>query len=358
MMQFSLSGVQDLPAADTRGARSRRRQTLNRLPEEILENIFLEDVLHHKDLCGLALVSRRISRLAQVSLYHQVTFSPVDPSLYNKVPKSNLNSEMKYQCFKRTLLKNPDLGSYVWKTQLNGKLLEKKNGFRTAQQLLELLPALRALELVEIKCSDEVTCLFDIPMPHLRYISFSNDGMSSSIHEVTKAISFPKVKRLRINLEGAWEHKELEWTHQGTALSALTGKSSLKDLTVHWWVDSLIDDSDLLKVPRALEKLTCSFIYSGDLSPNGYIGALRPVYSTLVFLELSYYDVLEELTGVPGADFSCFTCLKTLIVDDALCFERWSSDRPDERSGFYNRLPFTLKVLTVSAMNVSLFVWF
>jgi hypothetical protein len=328
--------MQDPLAANSRGARSRRRRIFDQLPDEIVENIFLEDVLDDEDLCELALVSRRINRLAQVSLYSQVEITLL---------------ERQYKYFKRTLLAHPKLGSYVREARLIGSWLNKKHSFRRAQKLMELLPALRVLEVMRMKCTNRRVCLLDNPMPHLRYISFSNDGMSSSIHEVTKAMSFPKIKRLVIDLGGEWNPEELEWTRQGTALSALAGKSSLKDLTVDLWVDLMIDNSDLLKVPKALEKLTCIILYSGDFSPNGYAVALRPVHSTLIFLQLKISDVCGRFIG-PAADFSCFVCLKTLIVDDALCFEPWSSVKPDERSGFCNRLPFTLEVLKVGVVNI------
>jgi hypothetical protein len=131
----------------------------------------------------------------------------------------------------------------------------------------------------------------------------------------------------------------------------VAGTSSLKDLFLEFCVDTILDDSDLLRVPQALEKLTCSFLYSANLLPNGYIAALRPLYSTLVFLELMLFEAMNDVTG-PVADFSYLVCLKTLIVDDGLCYEAWSSDRPDRRSGFYNRLPSTLEILLVSVMDV------
>jgi hypothetical protein len=47
--------------------------TISKIPDEIWENVFLEDVLTDKDLCKIALVDRRFGRLAQVSLYDQVS---------------------------------------------------------------------------------------------------------------------------------------------------------------------------------------------------------------------------------------------------------------------------------------------
>jgi hypothetical protein len=95
-MQFSLRDNQDSPAANTRGAKFRRSQIFSRLPDEILENIFLMDVLDHKDLCALTLVNHRTSSLAKVSLYNQVALRL-------------LGAEYIY--FRRTLLEHPELAS-------------------------------------------------------------------------------------------------------------------------------------------------------------------------------------------------------------------------------------------------------
>jgi hypothetical protein len=134
-------------------------------------------------------------------------------------------------------------------------------------------------------------------------------------------------------------------------LEALGGTSSVEDLVLEGWIDSVILGSSLLKVPHALEKLTCGFHGTGNLTPAGTVNALRPLYSTLVFLDLSYYGFMDKLSG-PVADFSVFLCLKTLAVDQSLCFTKSSSERPDERCGFYNRLPSTLKLLQVSVIDV------
>jgi hypothetical protein len=338
-MEHSISEVQDYPAANTRGAKFRRRQTFSRLPDETLENIFLESILGSKDLCALALVSRRIRRLAQVSLYHQVSI----PLL----KKENI-------CFHRTLSEHPELGSYVWGACFYGQGREnnkdyEREGFRAAQQLLELLPALRTFDMKSFECSDELNCLFDIPMSHLHYLSFFNDGTSRSLHEVTKAISFPQLKRLHIENAAATDDDGDEWTRQGTALDALAGTSSLKDLDLDWWSDSVVLDSSLLKVPHALERLSCFFVYSGRFTPRGTIEALKPLYSTLVFLDITYLDFMADLSG-PVADFSSFVSLKSLAVDDSLCFETWSNNRPDNRCGFYSRLPSSLGKLHVSVL--------
>jgi hypothetical protein len=234
---------------------------------------------------------------------------------------------------------------------LKGDWDEDKKDFEAAKQLLMLLPALRAFELLDCACSDGSRTLFDNPMPHLRYVSFFNEGTSSSIHEVTRAISIPRIKGLFLDLGGDWRVDEIEWTHQGTALGALDSISSLKDLAVDCFLDYVVRDSHLLKVPLALEKLTCIFIYSGRLTPKTTIDALKPLYSTLVFLEIHYKDFMADLHG-PAADFSSFISLKTLIVDDTVCFEKWWSDRPYEGSELYNRLPFTLAVLQVSVMDL------
>jgi hypothetical protein len=160
-------------------------------------------------------------------------------------------------------------------------------------------------------------------MSHLRDLTFCNNSGSSSLHEVAEAISLPQINRLEIRVRGVLPRNEdISWTQQCSALDALAGTSSVKDLTLEGWIDSVVLGSSLWKVPHALEKLTCLFYGAGSLTAEETINALRPLYSTLVSLDISYIDFLrQDLTG-PVADFSFFVCLKTLNVDDSLCFER------------------------------------
>jgi hypothetical protein len=161
------------------------RQTFDRIPDEILEEVFLEDVFMDRDLCAIALVNRRFSRLIQASLYSQVEYSwPTGKST----------------CFKRTLLKCPQLASFVWKAEFREFRNEEYHWYafyHEIRQLLKMLPVLRVLHLPKhFVCSDNLTCLFDDPMSHLRYLSFFNDARSKTIHEVTRTFSFPQIKRL------------------------------------------------------------------------------------------------------------------------------------------------------------------
>jgi hypothetical protein len=349
MMSFSTPDVQDCPASNTRGAKFRRRQTFSRLPDEISEAIFLEDILDDTDLCALALVSHRFSRLIQTSLYSKVNFL---------VPKK------KYLCFKRTLKKRQELARYVWEVRLTYKIHDSEDDAefdalcQEMQQFLKMLPALRVLELLAgCKCSRKFTALFENPMSHLRALSFWNDGRLSSIQEVVKAISLPQIKRLWVgfDLDPTSRDGSDERIDQNPATfkcweDALTGTSSLKELTLDGCSDSFAFESNLLKIPRKLEKLECYFRDTGHFSPKRSVEALGPLYSTLVKLDLNYYG--PRHVTEPVADFSRFTCLEILNVDDNLCLEKWSSDRPDERCGFYNRLPFTLSMLRVSVPYV------
>jgi hypothetical protein len=359
-MPLSLSNVAVGPAVNTWSAEIRCRSLFSRLPDETLEAVFLEDILSQKDLCVLAFVSRRFSRMIRASLYSEVTI--------------DLLGEQ-FTCFSRTLMEHPELASHVWQIFLTYSYhaerfkLEQpfqRKLFLRARQLLELLPALRALAIGNVKCSDGFTSLFDNPMSHLRRISFATDRRSCAIHEVTKAVSFPKIQRLCI--WSGWylldEDGHLEWMiparpdtrtlylENCTALNALANTSPLKELTLRWHSEWIVMNTDLLKIPRALEKLKweCIFPYgrSGSLSPERIIDALSPLYSTLVLLDLTYNS---DASG-PLADLTCFVRLKILIIDDYLCLERWSSDRPDGRCGFYNRLPPTLEALQVSVWNM------
>jgi hypothetical protein len=291
----------------------------------------------------LALVSCRFGRLTRASLYSQVQLS--------------LSSE-KYVSFTRSLSKLPELSSCVWKAQLIRRLYHdvecaKEEIYRRAQQLLQILPALRALDLGNFSCSDELTSLFDIPMSNLRYLSFYNDKSQYCIHELTKAFSFPQIRRLSILRNDGFMRENDTWIRQYIALvrssqDVFVGTSSLKELDLRWSTDWFVLNTGLVKVPLALEKLSCQFQYSGRFSPKETVVALRPLYSTLVSLNLRYSAYGEDVKG-PVADFSSFVLLKNLTVDDALCFQVWSNDRPDEGCGFYSRLPFTLEMLQVSA---------
>jgi hypothetical protein len=82
-----------------------------------------------------------------------------------------------YICFNHTILKQPELAVCVWGARLGGFPNSDSNGFfRTAETLLNMLPALRILELMNREYSDGFTSLFDKPMMHLRRASFSTLG--------------------------------------------------------------------------------------------------------------------------------------------------------------------------------------
>jgi hypothetical protein len=353
MKPLSLPAVLDSPAATTRGAKVWRTNLFTYLPDEVLENVFLEDILEPTDLCVLALVCRRFGRLIQGSLYNQVEICLSGDKCTSLI---------------RTLSKHPELGSFAWKAQLtlivdqNEAYEAMERHYQRARNLLQMLPALRALEMAEFKCSNELTNLFDVPMSYLRDLSFNNHRGRNSIHEPTKAITLPQIKRLSIRFKDTILLRTHQ-TRKAEFISAskrsrktLVGTSSIKELNLENCVDWVALDTDLLKLPCALEKLSCDFAYSGHLTPRATTAALRPLYSTLVFLDLSYYGVMGTVIE-READFSFFLRLESLIFDSFLCFERWSSDRPHERCGFYKRLPSTLRTLRVSVLDVFFSVW-
>ena len=82
------------------------------------------------------------------------------------------------------------------------------------------------------------------------------------------------------------------------------------------------------------------------------INAQKPLYSTLVFLDFRYNKFSSSSSSGPVADFSCFVRLKTLIVHAGLCFESLSSDRPDERCGFYKGIAIYPKKLKASILRL------
>jgi hypothetical protein len=221
-MSLSIPDVYDSPAANTRCAMFQVRQTLYSLSDEILESIFLEDILGEKDLCALALVSRRIGRWARVSLYNQVTIRLL---------------EKECTCFIRTLLEHPELALYVWGARLLGENrgLEDGENFRKAQRLLKLLPALRTLKVLRFNDSDQFTSIFGNPMPHIHNIFLGTNGISRYTRGMERAMLIPQIKRLWIGYSGTVgirDDDQLEWTHQDTAFDTLAGISSVKDLTL------------------------------------------------------------------------------------------------------------------------------
>jgi hypothetical protein len=81
---------------------------------------------------AIALISRRFSNLVYASLYSKITISVL---------------EKKYTCLNRTLSERPELALFVWEARLQGHPASIKESFHSAENLLKLLPALRALEL-------------------------------------------------------------------------------------------------------------------------------------------------------------------------------------------------------------------
>jgi hypothetical protein len=347
MLPLSLPDIQQCPAdIDTRCTKSDKMQMFSQVPNEILENIFLEDILSRSDLCKLALVSRRFSKLIQASLYHDIYI---------------LWSIKRYACFKRTLLDCPQLGSFVWRLYLIADGNADYDAFnKDIQKLLQKMPALRSLKLSErFKCNDKLLSLFEHEMTCLRSLSFGNDGSLSSIPLFLKAFSVPQIKRPKITFDynSADCHTRM-WIDECSQLldcseDSLVGRSSIKELVLDFWSGSAIVDSGLLRIPRAIGKLELLFVDLRQFIAKKLVDALRPLCSTLVFLNLSCVSFAASFSG-PVADFSCFDLLKTLIIDDRFCLERWSADRPDERCKIYNRLPFTLERLEVSLQNRSL----
>jgi hypothetical protein len=243
MKELDLSHVLESPAANTRSAQLRRRQIFSRLPDEVLESVFLEDVFTPNDLCVLALVCRRFGRLIRGSLYSQIKICL---------------SGKKCTSFIRTLSKDPGLALSVWKAHLTLEPDQNKADnamekiYQRARKILQILPALRALELANFACSNERTSLFDFPMSHLRYLSFWNDNGPSSLHEVTKAISLSHINRLSIGFHNAplVRHKHKREPEDITLLKgprdALVGTSSLKELNLELCYDWIALETDLL----------------------------------------------------------------------------------------------------------------
>jgi hypothetical protein len=340
MRPLSLPDTEEYLATYAGCAKSGTQRTISEIPDEILEKVFLEDVLRDKDLCAIALVNRRFSRLIQRSLYNQI-----------ELP---LATE-KHMCFKRTLMDCPKLGSFVRDLALPADDDADPDYFiRELPQLLKTMSALHCLSLpMTLRNVDKLTSLLVVPMSRLAFLSLRIDGGLNSKHLVTEAFSIPQLKMLHIVYDCRTMGATLdELIDRHTTIlrgfgDALFGSSSVKHLFLSLWPDLIVLESNLLRIPCALKKLTCRFDYAGELTPKEIIDALDPLYSTLVSLDLSYCFYEVDLIG-PVADFSCFKRLQTLAVDGSLCFDSSSGERPEERRGFYRRLPTTLKVLEVS----------
>jgi hypothetical protein len=193
-------------------------------------------------------------------------------------------------------------------------------------------------------------------MSHLRSLLLGNYAKLSSIHLVVEAFSLPQIKRLCI-----WFDRDDDFadafssdirmdqltSHLRSSLDTPFDTSSVKELILERWPDSIILDSELLRIPRALERFEFHFEYSARFTPKSMVDALTHLCSALVFLDLSYCWLRDHVRG-PVADFSCFAVLKTLIVDEELCLEKWSEGTLDKWCGFYNQLPSTLITLEVS----------
>jgi hypothetical protein len=223
-----------------------------------------------------------------------------------------------------------------------------------------MCPALHALELSFFKCWGKYSSVFDDLTSQIRSLSFCNDGRLRSIHALEKAFSFPQIKHLCITF-GQDFHEydgDAESINRYPALDAIAGTSSVKELTLKSWSDEVVLNSALLQNPRALTTLECEFHYSGNITPGRIIGKLRPLYSTLVYLEIGYscYHFDSPAISEEVADFSCFVCLKTLIVDDYVILEEGIDHEPDDEYALYKRLPSALESLQVCLLDIFGFI--
>jgi len=309
--------------------------SLSRLPDEVLVEVFLEKALTNRDLCSIALVNWRFSRLVPISLYDSLD--------------CRLNHEKRTSNLLRTLQAHPELGSMVRTVYIGSPLLvpSGKQARITSDDvvharsvaLLKCLPLLRRLLAGWVPFSDSKSSLMDVPMPFLRNVFLHLVYLNAK--EVGSFILLPTIRSLDTTLNG---ESTTDLTHN---LAGLAGRSSLKRLSL-FCIGNHPELRELLALPQALEEFDCRTPFFGTLRPLSPSCALASTYSTLQRLTLISKTGADNRDDRSLTDFSPFTSLTYLKVLQIYCFPSGNNTQPSERLGLYRRLPLTLEKLNVS----------
>ncbi|MCJ1244777.1 hypothetical protein MMC30_001977 [Trapelia coarctata] len=314
--------------------------SISSLPDEILEQVFLERVISDDEskLGSLALVNRSFSRCIRLALYESITIW--------------LSGE-RYVQLMRTLNDHPQLGSLVHcvfidldpysgysQPDKREEQMEVEVARKLASNFLSLLPALRTLEIAAwFPLPAGSWSILDIPMRFLRTAKLG--GIKFTAAEAARLILLPNITTLSISFG---RHSITE-RFLPPALTSKPGISSLKSLQFDECIEFSSSLQELLALPRALESFSCHFGWAPEaVSLVTLARGLAPMYPSVTDLNLTG----RFQTDGKLLDFRRFECLKYLKVSNTFCFSVDAHDRLRKRQGLYKRLPASLESLQVS----------
>lgn len=314
--------------------------SISDLPDEVLEQIFLERVLSDDEskLASLALVNRSFSRCVRLALYECITIW--------------LSGE-RYVQLMRTLTEHPQLGSLVHcifidldpysghsQPDKRKEQMEVDVARKLASNLLTLLPALRTLEIAAwFPLPAGSWSILDVPIQSLRTARLG--GIKFTAAEAARLMLLPNITTLSISFG---RHSITERFLPPTLISK-PGISSLKSLQFDECLEFGSSLQELLTLPRALESFSCHFGWALEaVSLVTLARGLKPMYPSLIDLSLAG----RFRTDGKLLNFRRFECLKHLKVSNSFCFSLDAHDRIRNRQGLYRRLPASLETLQVS----------
>lgn len=319
--------------------------SLSSLPNEILQEVFSEDVLSKADLCSLALVNRHLGCLIPEQLYQTIDCYLDEKSSHS--PFQTLESRPEMGNLVRSIFLDRPRQRFYKENYEEMKMSGKQQTFNAhASRILSRLLRLEILCIGSgISVSPKHSDLLDIPMRFLRRADLSSHALTAG--QLAKLMLLPNIQEISTKFMPRWKYKESD----KLILRNLAGKSSLKCLNLSGF--KAFVPRELLAVPAALESFSCVEIpnKNRNLSPRTLSWFLTPGPASVTLVRLSLTVVWDRWGGTEGdgstIDFTGFLSLKILEVDRLYCFPNEAVDTFGSRCGLYERLPASLESLVV-----------
>lgn len=316
------------------------------LPNEILQEIFSEDILSKADLCSLALVNRRLSCLIPEQLYRTIDCYLDEKSSHS--PFQTLESRPEVGDLVRSIFLDRPRQRFYKENYEEMKMSGKQQTFHAhASRILSRLSRLEILCIGSgISVSPKHSDLLDIPMQFLRRADLSSHALTAG--QLARLMLLPHIQEISTRFMPHWKDKESD----KLALRSLAGKSSLKCLILNGF--KVVVPRELMAVPAALESFSCVENRNKNnnlVSPRMLSCFLTPGPASVTLVRLSLTVLWDRWGGSEGdgstIDFTGFLSLKILEVDRLYCFPNEDVDTFGSRCGLYERLPASLESLVV-----------